>query len=206
MSAQAHWNRLYQTKGPAETSWYEPHLEISLEWIIEAAPDRNASVIDVGGGESTLVDDLLAQGYRALTVLDLSETALENAQRRLGDAARNIAWIPGDAARMALPPHAFDLWHDRAVFHFFTDPEERAAYMRRLSASLRHGGQVMMATFGPDGPEKCSGLPTMRYSADSLSRELGPEFRLVRQALVDHRTPFGTAQQFLYCQFDFRAE
>lgn len=206
MSTQAHWDRIYQSKTPVETSWYEPHLETSLEWIMKAAPDRNASIVDAGGGESTLADDLLAQGYRALTVLDVSEAALANAQRRLGDAARNIAWIPGDATQVALPPHAFDLWHDRAVFHFFTEPEKRVDYVRTLSTSLKERGQVVMATFGPEGPQRCSGLPTMRYGAEALQRELGPEFRLLRHAQVDHQTPFGTTQQFLYCQFAFRAE
>lgn len=206
MSVHAHWEGIYQSKTPAETSWYEPHLETSLEWIVNAAPDRNASIIDLGGGESTLVDDLLAQDYRALTIFDVSESALASSQRRLGDAARSIAWIRGDVTKVALPPRAFDLWHDRAVFHFLTEHEGRAAYIHRLSISLREGGHVIIATFGPEGPQRCSGLPTMRYDANALQKELGPDFRLERHAVADHQTPFGTTQQFLYCQFTFRGE
>lgn len=203
MGAQSHWEHIYQTKTPLQTSWYAPHLHISLEWILEAVPDRSASIIDIGGGESTLVDDLMAQGYRTLTVLDISEAALGKSQQRLGDLAQSVAWISGDVTEAAVPERAYDLWHDRAVFHFLTEPGRRAAYARRLAASLRPGGQVVMATFGPDGPQRCSGLPTLRYDAESLRRELGPGFRLVRDAVVDHQTPFGTMQQFLYCRFAF---
>jgi SAM-dependent methyltransferase len=201
MSTPSHWDRIYQTKSPLETSWYEPHLEISLEWMVAAVPDRAASIIDVGGGESTLVDDLLAQGYRALSVLDVSQAALAKSQRRLGDAAQRVHWIAGDVTEVALPARAYDLWHDRAVFHFLTEPEQRAAYARRLAQSLRPGGQAIVATFGPEGPRKCSGLDTQRYDAEALRQELGSEFRLVRHAVVDHQTPFGTTQQFLYCHF-----
>lgn len=206
MGAQSHWEHIYQSKSPLETSWYEPHLETSLDWVMKAAPDRGASIVDVGGGESTLVDDLMAQGYQALTVLDVSQAALGKSQQRLGDAARRIRWIAGEVTEAALPERAYDLWHDRAAFHFFTQPEQRAAYVRRLTASLRNGGQVIMATFGPEGPQKCSGLATMRYDADSLLRELGPDFRIARHELVDHKTPFGTTQQFLYCLFVFRPQ
>lgn len=206
MSTRQHWEHVYQTKSPVETSWYQPHLDVSLEWILRAAPDRSSSIIDVGGGESTLVDDLLAKGYLALTVLDVSEAALGKSQRRLGNAARNVTWVPGDLADVVLPARAFDLWHDRAAFHFFTDPERRAAYVQKLVASLRDAGHVVMATFGPEGPQKCSGLHTVRFNADSLQREFGPEFGLVRSALVDHQTPFGTTQQFLYCQFTYSAQ
>lgn len=206
MSSQSHWEHIYHSKSPPETSWYEPHLETSLEWIVKAASDRGASIVDVGGGESTLVDDLVAQGYRALTVLDVSQAALVKSRRRLSDAAPYVNWIAGDVSEVALPPRAYDLWHDRAVFHFFTEPEKRAAYVRTLSASLREGGQVIMATFGPDGPQKCSGLPTRRYDADSLLRELGSQFRVVRHARIDHQTPFGTMQQFLYCHFSFHRQ
>jgi SAM-dependent methyltransferase len=205
MGTQSHWEHIYQTKTPLETSWYAPHLQISLAWLLQAAPDRSASIIDVGGGESTLVDDLISAGYRALTVLDLSQAALQKSQRRLGDAARHVTWIAGDVTDLALPAHVNDLWHDRAVFHFLTQPEQRAAYARNLAASLKDGGQVIMATFGPQGPQKCSGLPTQRYDAESLQRELGPQFRILRHTTIDHQTPFGTAQQFLYCHFAFCA-
>lgn len=206
MSAHSHWEHIYQTKSPPETSWYAPHLQISLEWILEAVPDRSASIVDIGGGESTLVDDLIAQGYRALAVLDISEAALAKSQRRLGDLAQGVAWIPGDVTEATLPERAYDLWHDRAVFHFLTEPGQRAAYACRLAASLKPGGQVVMATFGPEGPQKCSGLPTMRYDAEGLQRELGPGFRLMRQAVVDHQTPLGKTQQFLCCRFAFEPQ
>lgn len=203
MSARDHWDRIYETKSPMETSWFAPHLQMSLDWILEAAPNRSASIIDVGGGQSTLADDLLTKGYRALTVLDISEAAIRNSQQRLGPIANDLTWLAGDVAEIALPSHAYDLWHDRAVFHFFTDPAQRSEYVRRLTNALKAGGQVLMATFGPEGPQKCSGLPTMRYDAESLLRELGPDFRLIRQCVEQHETPFGTKQQFLHCHFVF---
>lgn len=205
MSTQSHWERIYQSKSPVETSWYQPHLQTSLEWILQAAPDRSASIIDVGGGEATLVDDLLLREYGALTVLDVSGAALGKSQNRLGDEAKGVNWVVGDVTEASLPVRAYDIWHDRAVFHFFTEAEQRAAYVRQLTSSLKAGGQVLMATFGPDGPQKCSGLPAQRYDAQSLLRELGPKFRIVKHLIADHQTPFGTTQQFLYCQFAFGA-
>jgi 2-polyprenyl-3-methyl-5-hydroxy-6-metoxy-1,4-benzoquinol methylase len=204
MTLQDHWQHIYQTKSPVETSWFEPRLQTSLDWISEAAPDRSASIIDVGGGESTLSDDLLAMHYRSLTVLDIAEAAITKSRNRLGAAAEKINWLVGNVIEVALPPRAYDVWHDRAVFHFLTEPDRRSAYVRQLSSSLKTGGHVVIATFGPQGPEKCSGLVTMRYNADSLQRELGQDFRLVRSSVVEHHTPFGTAQQFLYCQFTLR--
>ena len=204
MTLQDHWEHIYQTKAPVETSWFEPHLQTSLHWISEAAPDRSASIIDVGGGESTLSDDLLAMHYRSLTVLDIAKAAITKSRNLLGAAAEKINWLVGNVIEVALPPRAYDVWHDRAVFHFLTEPDRRSAYVRQLSSSLKTGGHVVIATFGPQGPEKCSGLVTMRYNADSLQRELGQDFRLVRSSVVEHHTPFGTAQQFLYCQFTLR--
>ena len=204
MSTPEHWDRVYRTKSPPETSWYEPHLGTSLEWIAAAVPDPAAAILDAGGGESTLVDDLYARGYRALTVLDVSAAALEKSQRRLGAAAEAVQWIGGDITEVALPWRAYDLWHDRAVFHFLTEPGKRAAYVRRLAASLKSGGHAILATFGPQGPLKCSGLDTCRYNAESLAGELGPAFRLLREALIEHTTPSGAAQQFLYCDFELR--
>ena len=203
MSTRDHWERIYQTKSPGETSWFRPHLETSLAWIMEAAPDRSASIIDVGGGESTLVDDLLARQYRALTVLDVAGAALRKSQDRLGAAAKSVNWLVSDLTEVALPPRAYDLWHDRAVFHFFIDDERRSSYVRQLSSALKMGGHVLMATFGPEGPQKCSGLVTQRYDADVLLCVLGPDFRLVQHAIVEHQTPFGTTQQFLYCHLTY---
>ncbi|HEV2484842.1 MAG TPA: class I SAM-dependent methyltransferase [Terracidiphilus sp.] len=201
MTLQDHWERIYQTKSPVETSWFQPHLQTSLDWISEAAPDRSASIIDVGGGESTLADDLLTRQYCFLTVLDIAEAAIRKSQDRLGAAAKNINWLAGNVTGVALRQRAYDVWHDRAVFHFLTEPDRRMAYVRQLSSSLKIGGHVVIATFGPQGPEKCSGLVTRRYNAESLQLELGQDFRLVRSEVVEHQTPFGTAQQFLYCHF-----
>lgn len=203
MSSQSHWEEIYRTKSPAETSWYAPHLQISLDWICEAVPDRASSIIDVGGGESTLVDDLLGLGYCDVTVLDVAAAAIHKTQERLGATGNGVRWIAGDVAEVALPADKFALWHDRAVFHFLIAPEQRTAYVRQLTTSLKQGGHVILATFGPEGPEKCSGLAVRRYSADLLSKELGPRFHLEKSAIIDHQTPFGTMQQFLYCCFLF---
>lgn len=206
-----HWNTIHTSKSPEQTSWYEPHLHTSLEWIIRAAPDRSASIIDIGAGQSTLIDDLLFADYRNLTALDIASAALDRSRARLAalpvaEAASHVGWLVADVAQPdlppdTLPPAAFNLWHDRAVFHFLTEPAQRQTYIERLAASLRPSGRAILATFGPDGPQKCSGLPTMRYSADSLSAELGPQFTLQHSALIDHATPTGTTQQFLYCDF-----
>jgi ubiquinone/menaquinone biosynthesis C-methylase UbiE len=172
-----------------------------VDWVSRAAGDLSASIIDVGGGESTLVDDLLAMGYRALTVLDVADAAMERSRERLGAAAQSVRWIVGDVGEIALPARAYDVWHDRAVFHFLTEAAQREAYVRQLTSALRAGGQVVMATFGPEGPQRCSGLDTMGYDGESLNRALGPDFEMVRSSIVTHRTPRGRPQQFLYCQF-----
>ena len=199
MNSQEHWQNVYQSKAATETSWFQSHLHTSLDWIAQAKPDRSASILDVGSGESTLVDDLLASGYRALTILDLAPQAIERSRQRLGDAAASVNWVAGDITHVPLPPAAYDLWHDRAVFHFLTEPGQRLDYMRQLTQSLKPDGHVIFATFGPEGPEKCSGLPTMRYDEQSISQQFGPGFRLVRNAIVAHTAPFETQQQFLYC-------
>ena len=203
VDTQAHWEEIYRTKSPEETSWYQSQLQTSLDWIADAANSHSASIIDVGGGESTLVDDLLARGYGDLTVLDIASAAIKKSQGRLGAAAQSVVWLVGDVTTMALPASTYDVWHDRAVFHFLTKPEQRLIYVRQLVSALKPGGQVVIATFGPEGPQKCSGLDIRRYEAESLHHELGPHFQPVRSSLVEHRTPFGTTQQFLYCRFRF---
>jgi ubiquinone/menaquinone biosynthesis C-methylase UbiE len=180
-------------------SWYRPHLERSIELIQRVAPDFSASIIDVGGGESTLVDDLLARGYRNVSVLDISPTAIEVARKRVGELARHVTWLVADVTHALLPSHHHDLWHDRAVFHFLTTQEERTAYVQRVAGSMKLGGHVIVATFGPQGPIKCSGLDVVRYDAQSLHAEFGGHFRLLESATELHQTPFGTTQQFLYC-------
>jgi SAM-dependent methyltransferase len=199
MDPRSHWENVYSTKAPEAVSWYRPHLDKSIEIIEKTAPDRFISIIDIGGGESTLVDDLLARGYEDLTVLDISSTAIEVAQRRLGDSARLVKWIAGDITNAVLPPQSYNFWHDRAVFHFLTTADQRSAYVRQVEKAVRSGGNLLISTFGPEGPTKCSGLEVVRYDADSLHREFGVRFRLLESFKEVHHTPFGTTQQFLYC-------
>jgi 2-polyprenyl-3-methyl-5-hydroxy-6-metoxy-1,4-benzoquinol methylase len=199
MHTKAHWEKVCKTKAPDGVSWYQPHLETSLALIERAAGGPQASIIDVGGGESTLADDLLARGYRNITVLDISETAIEVCKNRMGAAAGRIHWLIADVTRTELSASAYDAWHDRAVFHFLTGSEQRAAYVRNVGRSVKRDGHVIVSTFGPEGPMKCSGLDVMRYDADSLHDQFGARFRLVESSKELHRTPFGTTQQFLYC-------
>ncbi len=196
---QAHWQRVYAGTTPDRVSWYRPHLEASLGLIERIVPDPATPMIDIGGGASTLADDLLARGYRNLTVLDVAAAALQSAQQRLGSAAGQVQWLTADILTANLPAAAYDLWHDRAVFHFLTAPEDRAAYVRQLVHSLRPGGHALLSTFGPEGPTRCSGLDVVRYDAPGLLRELGPRFHLVASFTELHQTPSGAVQQFLYC-------
>ena len=199
MDAGRHWERVYRGKRPTEVSWYAPHLETSLRLIEAAAPDRDASIIDIGGGEATLVDDLLSRGYRRVSVLDVSATALEVTKARLGERAAAVDWLCGDVATFPLPRHGYDVWHDRAVFHFLTDPVDRAAYVRQVALAIKPGGHVIVATFGPQGPTTCSGLDVVRYGPDALHDEFGTGFRLVEHLTETHHTPAGGTQQFIYC-------
>ena len=159
----------------------------------------SAAIIDVGGGASTLVDDLLANHYSAVTVLDLSAAALAEAQTRLGEVASRVQWLVGDITQIALPVHAFDVWHDRAVFHFLTRPEDRQAYVDTVLRAVKPGGHVIVATFAEDGPLECSGLPVMRYGPTELHAQFGAPFALVKHEREEHHTPFGTVQKFVYC-------
>ncbi len=191
-----HWNRVYQTKRPTEVSWYREHLETSLA-LVRATGGRR--IIDVGGGESTLVDDLLVDPDLEVSVLDLAEAALEVTRHRLGRAAERVRWIAGDVTSVALPPAAYDVWHDRAVFHFLTDPLLRARYVAQVARSVRPGGHVIVGAFGPSGPLQCSGLDVVRYDADRLHGEFGPRFELVEHREEIHHTPAGREQQFVWC-------
>jgi 2-polyprenyl-3-methyl-5-hydroxy-6-metoxy-1,4-benzoquinol methylase len=199
MNVLAHWEKIYREKEPDAVSWYRPHLETSLGLIEKAAPERGVSIIDVGGGESTLVDDLLVRGYDNITVLDVSQTAIEMTKKRLGSASKRIQWIAADIANTELAPKAYGVWHDRAVFHFLTSIEQRLAYVGQVARSVKPGGHVLVSTFGPEGPTKCSGLEVVRYDAESLHAEFGLRFRLLDSVKEIHNTPFGTRQQFLYC-------
>jgi len=199
VDAKTYWEKIYTTKAPEAVSWYRLHLETSLALIGRAAAGYSASIIDVGGGESTLVDDLLARGYENITVLDVSQTAIGVTKKRLGLAAEPIRWLLADITEAQLEPGAYDVWHDRAVFHFLTSREHRAAYVRQVGHAVKPGGHVIISTFGPEGPTKCSGLDVIRYNADSLHDQFGVRFRLVDSSKELHRTPFGTTQQFLFC-------
>ena len=199
MDSRSHWDKVYRTKQPTEVSWYRPHLEVSLQLIQESARTLDAAIIDVGGGESTLVDDLLACGYRNLSILDIASTALDVAKARLGGQAESVKWLCGDVTTFAFAPRQFDVWHDRAVFHFLMDARDRAAYVHQVARAVRPGGHVIVATFGPEGPTKCSGLDVIRYSPDSLHDEFGTSFQLVKHLTELHRTPAGSVQQFTYC-------
>jgi len=197
--SQEHWEKIYATRAPDAVSWYRAHLETSIALIERAACGRPASIIDVGGGESTLADDLVERGYENITVLDISQIALDVTRKRLGARAEKIRWILADVTQADLPEQSFDVWHDRAVFHFLTSKEQREAYVRQVARSVKRRGYVIVSTFGPEGPAKCSGLDVVRYDADSLHGEFGESFRLVDSSEELHRTPLGATQQFLYC-------
>ncbi len=199
MNPQANWERIYTEKAPDAVSWYRPHLDKSVTLLEQVAPDRSSSIIDVGGGESTLVDDLLADGYENITVLDISQVAIDANRRRLEAASERVTWLVADICKVELDSSAYDVWHDRAVFHFLTSASDRAAYVRQAARAIRRGGHVIVSTFGPEGPMKCSGLDVVRYDAESLHREFGEHFRLIESSEELHHTPFGTVQQFLYC-------
>jgi SAM-dependent methyltransferase len=193
----AHWQRMYETRSPTEVSWYEPAPERSLELIRATGIPLEAPILDVGGGASLLVDHLLASGYTDVSVLDLSPAALEQARVRLGPGAGRVTWIVADITSF-VPERRYVLWHDRAVFHFFLRPEEQRRYLAALRKGLAPHGHVVLATFGPEGPERCSGLAVQRYSAAALEALLGPGFQLRSSRIEQHRTPGGETQEFLY--------
>ena len=199
MQSKAHWEQVYATTAATGVSWFQPHARQSVGLIAQTGVARDAGIIDVGGGASTLVDDLLDAGYSKLAVLDLSDAALATAKARLGDRARGVDWIVGDVTQVALARHAYAVWHDRAVFHFLTTREERKAYVRAVLHAVEPGGHVIVATFAEDGPEQCSGLPVMRYSAGALHAEFGAPFALLQQEGEAHHTPRGPVQKFIYC-------
>ena len=200
LAMQHHWETVYRSRDPHQVSWFRPHLEISLAMIERAAGgDRQARIMDVGGGASTLVDDLLQEGYRNITVLDLSQTALDIAKARLAVRGEHVRWVCGNLLDCPLPNQSIDIWHDRAVFHFLTDPADRISYVRRVRETVRPGGHVILATFGAEGPVRCSGLDTCRFDAASLKAQFGEDFELIESALDMHQTPAGGAQQFQYC-------
>jgi nucleoside-diphosphate-sugar epimerase len=200
MGTRAHWDNTYSTKSDTQVSWYQPVPERSLALVTSAAPDHSAAIIDIGGGASRLVDRLVDGGYGDITVLDVSEVALGRARDRLGASAEKVDWIIADITRWQ-PKRTWDVWHDRAVFHFLTDRAAQDAYIAALTNATKVGSAVIMATFALNGPERCSGLPVQRYSAQTLAVRLGPGFSLYADETETHPTPFGTTQEFSYAAF-----
>ncbi len=199
MDRKTHWEAVYGKKKSTEVSWYQPEPELSLRLIGGCTPRPGASVIDVGGGASKLVDRLVDRGYEDVTVLDLSGAALAESRARLGERGNRVRWIESDILNASLPEAAYDVWHDRAVFHFLIDPEDRRVYVEQVLRSVRPGGHVLVATFGLDGPEKCSGLTVARYSPAELHAQFGSPFELLQSVNEEHVTPMGTTQKFVYC-------
>lgn len=197
---RSHWEEVYSSKFPEQVSWYESYPAASLNLIHASGLAHDSRIVDVGGGASTLVDHLLIQGFKSVTVLDIAKAALERSQCRLRACAPDVTWIASDVTTWR-PRVPFDLWHDRAVFHFLTKTAQRRGYIEVLQRGVRPGGSAVIATFAPDGPERCSGLPVRRYSPEVLASEMGPGFALQEIQFEDHITPAGTVQRFLYCRF-----
>lgn len=199
MEIQSHWEDVYKTKTPTQVSWFQEHSRVSLQFIQRTGVDKTGRIIDVGGGASTLVDDLLADGFTQVTILDISGTALQAARRRLGVHASDVKWLQDDITQAGLPDQFYDVWHDRAVFHFLTQLEDRQRYVEAVRHSVKLGGHVIVATFAPDGPSRCSGLDVVRYSPTGLHGEFGKDFELIDSTRETHATPMGTEQNFVYC-------
>lgn len=195
-----HWEEVYTDKSPLQVSWYQKEPALSLKLIGNTGLGKQSAIIDVGGGASVLVDRLLAAGYARLGVLDISGNALAHARGRLADKAKTVEWFEADVTAFAAP-HRFMLWHDRAVFHFLTDADDRRKYVETLKRTLEPNGHVLMAAFAIGGPLKCSGLDIVQYDAAKMGAELGPEFRLVEEAAELHQTPAGKEQKFGYFRF-----
>lgn len=198
MQKKEHWEKVYSSKQADEVSWFQPHAALSLQIIHDNQVPADARILDVGAGASTLVDDLLMNGYSHLTVLDISGAALHKTRSRLGARAKEVVWLEADILNFALPANQFDVWHDRAVFHFLLSEQERSQYVAQVLRTVRIGGLVIVATFAEDGPEKCSGLPVMRYNANTLHAEFGKSFELLGSVSERHLTPSGNEQRFVY--------
>jgi len=200
VSRHAHWEKVYTTKGESEVSWFQETPAPSVELIELVGARQSSGIIDIGGGASRLVDNLVSRGFEDVTVLDLSEAALASARSRLGDKASRVTWIAADVTTWQ-PSRTYDVWHDRAAFHFLTEPNDQAAYVARLRRALRVGGHAIIATFALDGPERCSGLPVSRYDAHALAATLGGGFELIDTRRHDHTTPWGAVQKFQFSAF-----
>lgn len=199
MENKEHWEHIYHTKESERVSWYQIHPNLSLQYIQNTGIPKSAHIIDVGGGASVLVDHLLKDGFENVTVLDISLEALEIAKHRLGERSKLAAWMEADITKINLPKHQYDLWHDRAVFHFLTKPQDRQRYVGLVKEAVKPGGHIIVATFASDGPESCSGLEVSRYNPQSLHNEFGAAFDLLDSTHEEHQTPFGIEQKFIYC-------
>lgn len=199
MENKTHWEHIYHTKESTQVSWYQLHPRLSLQYIQNTGVNKTAHIIDVGGGTSTLVDHLLDDGFQHITVLDVAVAALKLAQQRLGKRAESVTWLEADITQTVLPHHEYDVWHDRAVFHFLTAAQDRQHYINTVKEAVKPGGHVIVATFANDGPERCSGLEVARYDPQGLHNEFGADFELLDSAREEHHTPFGTEQKFIYC-------
>lgn len=195
-----HWENIYQTKEFENVSWYQKKPEVSLNFLKEYKIDQSAKIIDVGGGDSYFVDHLLELGYQDITVLDISESAIERAKLRLGDKAKNVKWIVTDASSF-VPNEKYDFWHDRAAFHFLTDKNEIESYINTIQNGLSAKGILILGTFSKQGPKKCSGIEIKQYSETSIKKQLSSFFEKLNCINVDHKTPFDTIQNFIFCSF-----
>jgi len=200
---KSHWEEVYATRQATEVSWFQPVPEKSLQLIRATGVEHEQAILDAGGGASTLVDILLAEGFVDVSVLDISANALLKSQERLGEKAGEVTWIEADVTEFA-PARRYDLWHDRAVFHFLVDVADRDRYIDVVRRSLGSGGNLVLATFGPQGPMRCSGLDICRYGIEQLTDLLGADFVLQSHELDEHRTPSGSVQQFLYSWWQSR--
>lgn len=201
MDHRSHWKAVFEGSASTEVSWYQPHLQLSLQLIAQAGVASDARIIDVGGGDSSLVDDLLGRGFSDITVLDIASSAIKRAKERLGPAGSMVHWMEADIVNAQLPQAYFDVWHDRAVFHFLIDQNLRQKYRQQAARTLKANGHLILATFAADGPDHCSGLSTMRYSEETLIREFQQEFLFVECQLEQHMTPKSVEQRFIYCRF-----
>jgi len=199
VDTKAYWGQIYETKAVTDVSWYQPRPDLSLALIHAAETASDAAIIDVGAGASTLVDHLLETGYADITLLDISEAALDTARIRVGMVAARLTWLVGDITTIPLARHHYDIWHDRAVFHFLTEPLQKQRYVEQVFHAVKPGGYVIVATFALDGPEQCSGLPIARYDAASLHGAFGERFDLIDSTNETHHTPWGSEQRFIYC-------
>lgn len=197
---QQHWDKVYSEKQPTEVSWYEPMPEISLQLIGSCAVPKDAAIIDIGGGDSFLAEFLVSLGYQDVTVVDISSKALERAKERMCEKADEVEWIQADAGKFE-PTKQYDLWHDRAAFHFITDEEQKKNYLNTVHKAIKPGGFVILGTFSDQGPEKCSGLKVQRYSVGEMCRLFEEEFEMLSGKKIDHKTPSGGTQNFTFCSF-----